>query len=179
MQLGKQELTNSLNRFGKVVVKESKTALTKKSKNDTKGLYNSIQYRLKISKNSFQLEFLMDDYGKFVDKGVRGKKSSLKAPTSPFRFGKSSGSGRKKGGLSDSIESYVNRKRIQFRDRKTGRFMTFKQTASLISSSIYNKGLKTTNFFTKPFTAAFERLPEQLVSNYSLEVDKLLKQALK
>jgi len=179
MRLGKQELTNSLNRFGKVVVKESKTALTKKSKNDTKGLYNSIQYKLKISKNSFQLEFLMDDYGKFVDKGVRGKNSSLKAPTSPFRFGKSSGSGRKKGGLSDSIETYVNRKRIQFRDRKTGRFMTFKQTASLISSSIYNKGLKTTNFFTKPFTAAFERLPEQLVNNYSLEVDKLLKQALK
>lgn len=179
MQLGKDVLQDSLDRFGRVVVKESKTALTKKGKNDTKGLYNSIQYKLKISRNSFQLEFLMDEHGKFVDKGVRGKTSNLKAPTSPFRFGKSSGGGRQKGGLSDSIESYVKRKRFQFRDRKTGKFMSFKQTASLISSSIYNKGLETTNFFSKPFEAAFKKLPEQIVKDYSLEVDKLLNQALK
>lgn len=179
MQLGKDSLTKGLNRFGSVVVKESKTALTKKGKNDTKGLYNSTQYKLKISKNSFQLEFLMDEHGKFVDKGVRGKTSSLKAPNSPFRFGKSSGGGRQKGGLSDSIESYVKRKRFQFRDRKTGKFMSFKQTASLISSSIYNKGIEETLFFTKPFDAAFKRLPGEIVKVYSLDVDKLLKQALK
>jgi hypothetical protein len=170
---------NGLNTFGKVVVKESRTALTKKGKNDTKGLYNSIKYTLKVSKNSFQLEFLMDDYGKFVDKGVKGKNSNLKAPNSPFRFGKSSGSGRKKGGLSDSIDIYVKRKRIQFRDRKSGKFMSFKQTAYLISGSIYNKGIKTTNFFTKPFDAAFNRLPNEIVESYGLEVDKLLEQALK
>ena len=179
MQLGQDALNKSLNRFGKVVVKESRTALTKKGKNDTKVLYNSIAYTLKLSKNSFQLEFLMDEHGKFVDKGVQGKTSSAKAPNSPFRFGKSSGGGRQKGGLSDSIEAYVKRKRFQFRDRKTGKFMSFKQTAYLISGSIYNKGLKTTNFFTKPFEAAFKRLPEDLVNNYSLEVDKLLNQALK
>lgn len=179
MQLGKDSLTKGLKRFGKSVVKESRTNLTKKGKNDTKGLHSSIAYTLKISSNSFQLEFLMDDYGKFVDKGVKGKNSSLKAPNSPFRFGKSSGSGRKKGGLSDSIELYVKRKGFLFRNRKTGRIMSAKQTASLISSSIYNKGLKTTNFFTKPFEAAFKRLPEEILNDYSLEVDRLLAQALK
>lgn len=179
MQLGKDATTKGLKRFGKSVVKESRANLTKRGKNDTKGLWNSIQYQLKVSENSFQLEFLMDEHGKFVDKGVKGKSSSLKAPNSPFKFGKSSGGGRQKGGLSDSIEAYVNRKRFQFRNRKTGAFMSFKQTAFLISGSIYHKGLETTNFFTNPFEAAFKRLPEEIVTDYSLEVDSLLKQAIK
>ena len=41
------------------------------------------------------LSFEMADYGKFKDRGVRGKSSSAKAPNSPYRFGTGSG---KKGG---------------------------------------------------------------------------------
>jgi len=73
----------------------------------------------------------------------------------------------------------VQRKRIQFKDRGTGKFMSYKQTAFLVRNSIWNKGIETTNFFTKPFEDAFKRLPDDLIEAYALEVEDLLKTSLK
>jgi hypothetical protein len=176
---------SELNRFGKVVVKESRTALTKQKRNVSKDLYNSLKYDVKVSKNSFEMNFYMSDYGQFQDKGVQGKSSSAKAPNSPFKFGKSSGKKKQKGGLSDSIFEWVKARRFQFQDTKkynknaTGRFMSYKNTAFLISRSIYHKGLKPTKFFSKPFEAAFKRLPDDLVKAYGLQLDKFLANTLK
>jgi hypothetical protein len=111
----------------------------------------------------------MEQYGEFQDKGVRGKSSSSKAPNSPFRFG--SGTGRK-GGLTEAMQSYVKRRRIQFKDRKTGRFLSYQSTAFLIARSIYQKGIKPSLFFTKPFVAAFKRLPDDLIEAYSIGLEK-------
>lgn len=160
-----------LKRFGKVVVKEAKTALTKQDRNVKKELYNSIRFDSKVSKNSFELSFYMKDYGKFLDKGVQGKVSSLKSPNSPYKFGSGTG---KKGGLTNGILEWVKARRFQFRDKKTGRFMSFKNTAYLITRSIYLKGTKPTLFFTKPFERAFKRLDDEIIKAYGLEVDKLL-----
>ena len=161
-----------LKKFGASVVKQSRTNLTKSKKSDTKGLYNSIKFESKVSANSFELSFSMSEHGKFVDKGVKGFSSSAKAPNSPYKFGTGTG---KKGGLTNGIDGWVQRKRIQFKDRKTGKFLSYKSTAFLIRNSIWNKGIKTTNFFTKPFEAAFKRLPDDLVQAFGLEVDKLFK----
>lgn len=160
----------ALDSFGKYTVKQARTNLTKSKKNDTKSLYNSISYDLEVSKNSFSLSFLMDDYGKFIDKGVKGVSSSAKAPNSPYKFGTGTG---KKGGLTNGVDGWVQRKRIQFTDKKTGKFMSYKQTAYLIRNSIWNKGIETTNFFTKPFEAGFKRLPDDLLKAFGLEVDNL------
>lgn len=160
----------ALDDFGKYTVKQARTNLTKKKKNDTKGLYNSISYDLEVSKNSFSLSFSMDEHGKFIDKGVKGVSSSEKAPNSPYKFGTGTG---KKGGLTSGVDGWVKRKRIQFADKKTGKFMSYKQTAYLIRNSIWNKGIETTNFFTKPFEAGFKRLPDTLINAFSLEVDNL------
>jgi len=160
-----------LKKFGDYIKKQSRTNLTKKKKNDTKGLYNSIDYKLEVSNNSFSLSFVMDEHGKFIDKGVKGVSSSKKAPSSPYKFG--TGTGRK-GGLTEGVDKWVQRKRIQFKDRKSGKFMSYKSTAFLIRNSIWNKGIETTNFFTKPFEAAFKRLPDTLVEAFGLEVDNLL-----
>lgn len=160
-----------LEKFGKYVVQQSKTNLTKKDKKDKGDLYDSIGYDLQVSKNSFSLSFKMTDYGQFVDKGVKGKTSSSKAPNSPFRFGTGSG---KKGGLTNGIDGWVKRKRIQFKDKKSGKFMSYDSTAYLIRNSIYNKGLKTTNFFTRPFELAFEKLPDELVEAFALDLENLL-----
>ena len=65
-----------LNSFGKYVVKQSRTNLTKEKKNVNKDLYNSIKYKLKITNKGFSVDFYMLDYGTFVDKGVSGKKIS-------------------------------------------------------------------------------------------------------
>ena len=161
-----------LKRFGAYVVKQARTNLTKTKKSDTKGLYNSIKFESKVSPNSFELSFIMSEHGKFVDKGVKGFSSSSKAPNSPYKFGTGTG---KKGGLTNGIDGWVQRKRIQFKDRKTGRFLSYKSTAYLIRNSIWHKGLETTNFFTKPFEAAFKRLPDDLVNAFGLEVDRLFK----
>ena len=164
---------NELDAFGKYVVKQSRANLTRKKKKDTGELYKSIDYDLFVSKTeaSFSLSFKMTDYGDFIDKGVKGVASSAKAPNSPYKFGTGSG---KKGGLTNGIDNWVSRKRIQFQDRQSGKFMSYKQTAFLIRRSIWFKGIETTNFFSKPLEDAFKRLPDALVEAFGLEVDNIL-----
>ena len=160
-----------LNKFGKSLVKQSRANLTRKGKRDRGRLYKSLDYDVKVNKNSFEFTFLMEDYGEFIDAGVRGTQSSAKAPFSKFKFGTGTG---KKGGLTKGIKSWVRRKRIQFR-KPNGQFMTYKSTEFLIVRSIYTKGLETTNFYTRPFNLAFKRLPQQLIEAYALEVEDFLK----
>jgi len=168
------DLEKALNKFGKRVVKESKANLNKYNRKDTKKLQKSISYDLDINKNSFSLAFIMEDYGSFVDKGVRGKKTSSKAPRSPFKFGTGSG---KKGGLTKSIATWIKRKGIKGRG-KDGRFITDKSLTFLISRSIYQHGIKPSLFFTKPFEKYFTGLPDELVEAYGLEIEDFLDHTL-
>lgn len=170
-----KELQIELSRFGKAVVKQARTNLTKQQREDTKDLYNSIKYDLEVNRQSFSLSFEMLEYGIYVDQGVKGKNSSNKAPRSPFKFGSGTG---KKGGLTRSIEKWVKRKNIKFRNKK-GQFITSKQTSFLISRSIYQKGIKPSLFFTKPFEAAFNRLPDELIVQFGLDINDFLEESLK
>jgi hypothetical protein len=160
-----------LNSFAKYVIQQSRSNLTKGGKNNQKKLYNSLDKEIEVGANSFRLAFLMEDYAEFVDKGVQGKTSSTKAPNSPFRFGSGTG---KKGGLTQGIDKWVQQKRIQFRNKETGKFLSYKSTSYLITRSIYNKGIKPSLFFTKPFEKAFGRLPDELVEAYGLDVEQFL-----
>lgn len=171
-----EEVKKALNIFAKGVVMQSKRNLTQQGKKASSALHRSIKYELDVYKNSFSLSFLMENYGQFVDQGVKGKSSSAKAPKSPFRFGSGRG---KKGGLTKGIDKWVRRKGIQFRDRKTGQYMSYNSTAFLITRSIYNKGIAPSLFFTKPFENAFKRLPNEVVEKFGLEVDELIQHALK
>lgn len=173
MQL--EETRDALNKFAKYVIQQSRSNLTKSDKNVSKELYNSLGYDLNVSKNSFSLSLLMEDYGIFQDKGVKGKTSSAKAPNSPFQFGSGTG---KKGGLTNGIDKWVRRRRFQFRDKK-GKFMSYQSTALLITRSIYNKGIKPSMFFTKPFEKAFKGLNEELVKAYALDVQKFMETTIK
>ena len=166
---------DELNRFAKYVISQSRANLTRGKKNSSKDLYNSLDSEVKVSKNSFELSFLMEDYGVFQDKGVKGKSSSAKAPNSPFKFG--TGTGRK-GGLSEGINKWVKRKRFQFRDKKSGKFLSYDSTAFLISRSIYHKGIAPSLFFTKPFEKAFKNLNKDLVEAYKLDVEQLMKNTI-
>jgi hypothetical protein len=166
---------SELDKFGKYIVQQSRSNLTKKNKKDRGKLYKSIGYDLEVGKRSFSLSFKMENYGTFVDKGVKGVSSSSKAPNSPYRFGSGTG---KKGGLTEGINGWVKRKRFQFRDKK-GKFLSYESTAFLVRRSIWFTGLKTTNFFERPFELAFKRLPEDLVQSFGLEVEDLLKFSLK
>lgn len=168
-------VVNELEKFGKYVVQQSKSNLSKRKKKDTSALYNGVKFEVTKTKDTTTLSFDFgnaNDYWEFVDKGVKGVSSSTKAPNSPFKFGTGTG---KKGGLTSGINGWVARKRIQFKDRKSGKFLSYKSTAFLIMRSIWNKGLATTNFFTKPFEAAFKRIPDDIYAAYALEVEEQLK----
>ncbi len=160
-----------LNAFAKYVIQQSRSNLSKQGKNNQKNLYNSLDKEIEVGANSFRLAFLMEDYGKFVDKGVKGKTSSTKAPNSPYKFGTKTG---KEGGLREGILKWVKQKQIQFKSRQTGMKLSYQNTSFLISRSIYHKGIKPSLFFTKPFEKAFERLPDELVEAYGLDVEQFL-----
>ena len=175
-----ENLEKHLEAFKKYVIQQSKANLLKGGKHGahsaTGKLISSIDAESKVSQNSFELDFLMEDYATFVDLGVQGKNSTTKAPNSPYRFGSGSG---KKGGLSQGIDKWVRLKGIQFKSKETGMKLSYKNTAFLITRGIYNKGIKPTLFFTKPFEKGFKRLDDEMIEAFGLDVDEFLKFTLK
>ena len=85
----------------------------------------------------------------------------------------------KKGGLTLGIQRWVKARRFQFRDKKSGKFMSYDSTAFLITRSIYSKGTKPSLFFTKPFQKYFEKLPQELIVKYGLDAEELFKYTIK
>ena len=168
----KDEVQKALDRFKDHIIAQAKRNLTNKDKNVSKKLYNSIEGEVKVFPNSIGMYFSMEEYGAYQDLGVKGKKSASKAPQSPYRFGSGTG---KKGGLTAAMEKWVVQRRIQFKDRKSGKFMSYKSTAWLMTRSIYSKGIKPSLFFTKPFEAAFKRLPDLLIEKFGLDMVDLFK----
>lgn len=176
-------VNKALKDFGKYVVQQSKSILT----NDKKcggDLYNSIKYELNKDEKGYILEFYFEDYGIFQDQGVKGANPSKvspnskikgqQAPNSPYRFG----SGTKRG----TFEKFVNKmtvfaksKNLRFRDKK-GQYSkgSYKSMGYVVAKNIYNRGLKPTYFFTKPFKRAFKRLPEELINDFVLDIEQAI-----
>ena len=167
-------LDNALDLFTEFVVGKSKANLNRLKKNTTGNLNKSIKGYYKVSKNSFQISFEMEDYGEYQDLGVQGIKSNRKAPNSPFKMGTGSAP---KGLFKTAINAWVVRKGIAPRDK--GKFTDRKQLNYLIRKSIYETGLKTTNFFTEPFETAFKRLPDEIIEAYGLDIESLLQTSIK
>ena len=162
-----------LNDFRDKVVAEAKSNAPR----ETGALANSIRSYVKESKNSIQISFEMDEYGFYRDRGVRGDKSSNKGnrqSESPYRFGTNSSLiGKAKGGMSGIMAKWAKRKGIQWKDRKTGRFMSHKSMGYLIARSIYSKGIRPSLFFTKPFEKYYNKLPDELMEMFAFDLDKL------
>jgi len=161
-----------LNAFAERVIDNSKKNLVddRKSFGD---LYNTLSYTYEKEKDLFLIDFLMEDYGAFVDKGVRGKTSTYpetSAALSKYQYG--SGTGQK-GGLTKGINSWLQKKRFQWRT-KDGRFMSYESMSYIIARSIYNKGLKANLFFTTPFELGLQNLPKQLTDAFSLDIENAI-----
>ena len=61
------ELSKALNAFGKYVIQQSRSNLTKGKppygdKNDTGALYNSLKYEPRQEEGAFLIDFIMEDY---------------------------------------------------------------------------------------------------------------------
>ena len=167
-----------LQAFAQYVVDASKDNLTQNKKGEG-DLYNSITYTFDKSKDLFLLDFLMEDYGTFVDKGVKGKTSTYpetQSALSKYQYGSGTG---EKGGLTKALynpetkKGWLKKKRFQFRD-KQGRFMSYESMSYLIARSIYNKGLKANLFFTRPFELGLKNLPRELTDAFSLDIEEAI-----
>ena len=80
-------LNKIMNEWGKYIVQQSRTRLTKGKQNISNELYRSLKYKIAESKTSISVLIEMLDYGKFQDKGVRGKIASpINTKDSPYRY---------------------------------------------------------------------------------------------
>lgn len=69
-RLSKDKIDEAVNKWAKQVVRKSRAALSREKGTSTKKLWNSIRYRY-YAKDGI-LQFLMEPYGAFLDKGVTG-----------------------------------------------------------------------------------------------------------
>jgi hypothetical protein len=164
MQLDNKNTKEYLNAFAKYVIQQSRSNLTKQGKNVDKKLYNSLDKEIEVGANSFRMAFLMEDYGAYQDKGVSG---TQKKYDTPFSY-------KSKRPPLKPIQDWVTKRRFQFRNKENGKFMSYKSTAFLITKGIFKNGIKPSLFFTKPFEKAFERLPDELIEAYGLDVEQFL-----
>ena len=160
----KGEVQKLLDDFRDKVIAEAKQGLPR----DTGGLAKSLKSYVKESPNSIQISFSMSEYGFYQDRGVKGVSSGKSL--SGYQFGTGSG---KKGGLTKGINQWVQRKQIQFRDKETGRFLSYEQTARTIIRSIWQKGIKPSMFFTRPFEKYYKKLPKEVTEKYALDMVNL------
>ncbi len=160
----------ALKSFGKYVIQQSKTRLTKKDRNYTSELYNSLKYDFEKSDDGFIIDFIMQDYGEFQDKGVKGVNSNyIENKNSPFSYKPSS----KLRGLeyhTGIFSKWAKFRGLQPRDKK-GRFGSYKTMGYILADSIKKKGIKATMFFTKSFEMGFEKLPQELQEAFAVDVE--------
>jgi hypothetical protein len=162
--------------FRDYVIREAKDNLKRTGHNNTSSLANSLKGEIVTDDNYAIVGFTMNDYGTFVDLGVKGKTSSNKAPNSPYKFGSGTG---KKGGLTQGINKWVKQKGFQFRDKR-GRFLSYDSTAYLITRSIFHKGIKPSLFFTKPFEAGYKKYIDiDLIKAFGQDVETIVDYNLK
>ena len=145
-------------------------------------LKDSLDYLLETKQNrntkgqfqsgfNFNLSFLMEDYGKFIDEGVSGTK--YKVPNGS-RFGFDTKMPPK-----GSIRTWMAQKKVKARDLKTKSFV--KQTeanlnsaAFLISRSIKQRGIPKSEFFQAPFALEYSKLPQEIIEALNNDLDDIL-----
>tara|TARA_B100001094_G_scaffold319121_1_gene363530 strand:+ start:575 stop:1078 length:504 start_codon:yes stop_codon:yes gene_type:complete len=165
MQL--KETKKALNNFGKFVIQQARSRLTKGNKNVNKKLYNSLEYLPFKTGDSIGVKFFMEKYGMFQDRGVKGSKSNyLENKNTPFSY-------KSKMPPPSAFADFIKRKGIKGRDKK-GRFITNKSLQFLIARSVFQKGIKASMFFTKPFNQAFEKLPAELQENFVKDIENII-----
>jgi len=187
-----KELNKTLKNFGELVVLKSKENLKSQGKGGGP-LIDSITYDIDEKDGNIQWSLLMQYYGEFVDKGVKGKdpskvssnaqKTGQQAPNSPYKFGSGTYSGTWKSFVR-SVAAWAQIKNIRLRQytykdgikKSTGKFAkgNYETIGQVIAKNIFNRGIKPSFFYTKPFNAAWEKLPDEFFNSYAVELEQQL-----
>lgn len=153
-------------KFQKYVIQQARANLSKQKKNYTKSTYNSLKSEIVTDKGFTLVNFMMNDYGYYQDEGVNGK---LKKYGSRFSY-------KDKMPPIKPLAEWAKSKNIRLRDQagkyKKGNYNTI---GFLISRSIFNKGIKPSLFFTKPYEAGYKRfIQNDLLLGVDQEIEILL-----
>jgi len=156
-----EALERYLNSFGKQVVNRAKGNL-QKSKGGGTNLEKSLSFKVVTSAEGFSVQFYMDSYGTFVDKGVSGTevKRSFKdykgrTILSPYKY-------TTKQPPSRVLDKWIVKKGIAPRDEK-GRFMSRKSISFLIARSIKRKGIQGISFFQRPLQLGLKDFGKEML----------------
>ena len=155
-------LLEALKEFEQKVVQAAKDNLTKQ--NTSGDLSKSIKGDVKQMPNSIRVFFEMNEYGFYQDRGVKGTKGGKSLDNFAYT---------NKMPPPKAFDKWTVRKGIAPRDVK-GKFKSRKGLNFAIARSIFEKGIKPTMFFTKPFEKAYSQLPQELIDKYGLDMENLL-----
>ena len=170
--ISQEKTKEALDRFADYVIQQSRSNLTKGKINASKDLYNSFKKEVEVMPNSIRMTIKSleyNQYGKFVDKGVKGTESGSSIEGYAYT--------NKKPPLKEMIR-YAKVKPIKPRDKKTGQFITDKAFGFILQNHIFKHGIKPTKFLTTPFERAFKALPDEVVEAYGLDLESFFEYTL-
>jgi hypothetical protein len=140
--------------YGSQVEQEIETRLHNSGRVASGKLYDSIRYEVKREKQDFILSFKMADYGKYIDKGVRGAEKN-RAGKSPYKF-------TTKMPPIKPIMKWMKLKGID------------KSKAWAVRRSIYLFGITPTNFFTIPTTRRAKQFEQGYIKAMGRDLDNMI-----
>lgn len=144
-----------IRKYGDSVENEIEARLTGYNKIASGKLYDSIRYEVKETKKEFILSFIMAEYGKYVDKGVKPQPKYLK--------------GKGKGKKSKFIEAL--KKWCKIKGIPEG-------AAFPIRRNIWKFGIAPTNFFTIPTTRRQKYFEKELEKAMARDIDNNLQKEI-
>ncbi len=158
-----------LNSFGKQVVNRAKGGL-QKAKGGGTNLENSISFKVVTDADGFSVQFYMDSYGTFVDKGVSGTKTKRtfkdyknKTVSSPYKY-------TNKQPPPGILAKWIKKKGIKGRDKKTGRFISNMSLAFIMGRAIKRDGIQGISFFQKPLGLGLKQFGKDLLGNLKEDI---------
>ena len=158
-----------LNSFGKQVVNRAKGNL-QKAKGGGTNLEGSISFKVLRDADGFTVQFYMDSYGTFVDKGVSGNKQKRKFKdyqnktiSSPYKY-------TNKQPPPGILAKWISKKGIKGRDKKSGRFISNMSLAFIMGRAIKRDGIQGISFFQKPLGLGLKQFGSQLLGNVKEDI---------
>ena len=153
-----------LDEFGKQFIDAYRSGLDAKNANASRDLYNSLNFEVKIGKQSINLDILLNDYWKYLEYGCKGTKTSYPEAYYPAHFPPTK-----------AIEEWIKIKPV-IPEQRNGKLPTQKQLVYLISRSIYRKGIEPRFIFRDAVDDVWEQLKDALNEAIEKDVENNIKE---
>lgn len=169
-----RETEKFLDKYGKSVVSEQATRLKGFGKGSSRSgsLEKSLSYKKFDKKGQVGVDFYMNEYGNYVDKGVQGYKSGKTGKgggSSIYKYKNKEGNHRpqKKSKFIESLMKWCQRKGLP------------KGAAFPIRRKIWEEGIERTLFFTLPLVRSEKRFEEGISKAMKIDIENQIQQKIK